>query len=132
MVFIDELPLDEEFISGQIRVNRNIYRAAHIPVFLSGTNYRVNNLVGKNDSKLSGSTGQYPWVKIITSVPRANFKTFGCSLGDNDETESFRLADFIENNGVVKFDDLLFKLIGFSTSRYTNEEDEKNALYIHC
>ena len=107
-------------ISSYIRFARNICRIVYIPVALSGTNSRINNLVGKLDSQLSGFTGKHPWVKVITSVPRANLKTIGYSvkcnaLDEKNEMKTFKLAEFIKDD-VVKYDELLLKLIGFSTT----------------
>ena len=58
VVFIDEFCSSSYIVYERIRFLRNLCRLVHIPVILSGTNSKVDNLIGKSDSDISGRSNR--------------------------------------------------------------------------
>ena len=91
-------PEFDNHVGVYIKLLRNICRAVHIPVILSGTNSRVQNLVGKNDILESRSGESKPWVKVVTLLPKATLESFGHLVKfkpwDNLDLE-YSLVDFM-------------------------------------
>ena len=90
-------------------------------------------MVVETDSKISGADSKLPWVKIISVAPHADLNTFGCSIefkifDENGMEATKKLSDFISDR-VVRFDDLLFALLGFSSAIGTAEQKD-NAFYL--
>jgi hypothetical protein len=67
VVFIDELVQTEK-----VRVLRNICRAVNLPVILSGTTAKVQNLICLQDAGISRTGPPAPWVQVVTTLPKAN------------------------------------------------------------
>ena len=93
---------------------RNTCRAVHIPVVLSGTNAKVQNLIGKSDISASRDDGVFPWVKVATKLPKATLKSFGPWISFNplsDLNSLVYLDSFANSIGEMDYEELLGSLL---------------------
>ena len=132
-MFIDELSKTESNLLNHIKILRNLCRAVKIPVILSGTNAKVQNLIGRNDVKVSRTSEQsLPWVKVVTRLPKATLNSFGALIEFtpwNDSNLVNSLLSFCESNNLNV--DLLFtNLFNRSTFLYDIEFLKKVLLFI--
>ena len=126
LVFIDEIPVAAH---DAIRLLRNLCRAVHIPVILSGTNSGVQNLVGQTDIAVSRRGEPKPWVKVVTLLPKATLESFGHFVKFkpwNNLNLECSLVDFIEL--IQTKSDLNYSLLFNSLLNVQgfNDEDLKN------
>ena len=120
VVFIDEMvaPDLDDLIGVYIKLLRNLCRAVHIPVILSGTNSRVQNLVGQTDIAVSRRGEFKPWVKVVTLLPKATLESFGHFIKFakfNNQTVEYTLNDFLNARKTdLKYAELFRSLINMS------------------
>ena len=111
VVFIDEMVVSNQ---DQIGLLRNLCRTVHLPVVLSGTNAKVQNLIGKTGIPDSRVDGINPWVKVVTRFPRATLKSFGSWITFeplNNLSGLASLYSFINRLGEIDYERLLSALI---------------------
>ena len=131
VVFIDEMvgPELDDLFGVYIKLLRNLCRAVHIPVILSGTDLRVIGFEVKGPFLGSRSGEPKPWVKVVTILPKATLESFGHFVKFkpwNNLNLECSVVDFIEL--IQTKSDLNYSLLFNSLLNVQgfNDEDLKN------
>lgn len=118
-VFIDELPPNNNDIGSAIMFLRNLCRVVTIPTFVSGTDSRVVNMIGRPGSSFGSRTepnSSKPWVNINVETSKGSLKSFAKIVKfkkHNEESSSSCLASFIpDNSNEIDYVNLLDSIYG--------------------